>query len=129
MYVALVLIFGGLSLLVAVPLGALVARLFVDFLGELLNLNITDYSTPTSVIVLELAIGLIAPVMAAAQPILSNTRHRARDDQRLWDGNATRNAELHKTFNRECSCSCANYCVCRIRRCYRCAIPFGAKAD
>jgi len=79
MYVTLVLIFGGLSLLVAVPLGAFVARLFVDFLGGLLNLNVSAYDTPAQVIALELAIGLIAPVIAAAQPILSNTRRTVRE--------------------------------------------------
>ena len=80
MYFGMVLLFGALSLFVAVPLGMLGARLFVQYIGEgLLNLKINNYTPPTLVFVLQLLIGLIAPLVAAIAPVFSGTRKTVRE--------------------------------------------------
>ena len=79
MYLVMVLAFGALSLFVAMPLGALGARGFVDLMAWLLNLNIRNYSTPMPVMFIEIAIGLIAPTVAALQPVISGTRKSVRE--------------------------------------------------
>ncbi len=80
MYFGMVLIFGLLSVLVAVPLGLIGARVFVQFIGEgLLNLRISNYAAPTHVFALQLLIGLIAPVLAAIAPVLAGTRKTVRE--------------------------------------------------
>ena len=52
------LIFGALSLLVAVPAGAFGARLFSDYFATLFNFQITSYEVPTSVLLMQIAAGL-----------------------------------------------------------------------
>jgi putative ABC transport system permease protein len=75
MYLGMVLIYGALSLFVALPLGVLGARAFTNFLGrDLLNLEITSYAPPTFVSAIQVGIGLIAPIVAALMPILSGAR-------------------------------------------------------
>jgi putative ABC transport system permease protein len=80
MYFGMVLVFGFLSLFVAVPLGILGGRYFVKYLGEsLLNLKISSFLPPTSVFAIQIAIGLIAPLIAALAPVFSGTRKTVRD--------------------------------------------------
>ena len=80
MYLVMVLAFGALSLLIAVPLGMAGSRLLVSYMGEsLLNLRIASYWPPTSVFVLQAGIGLIAPIVAAVAPVLSGTRKTVRE--------------------------------------------------
>jgi putative ABC transport system permease protein len=80
MYAGMVLLYGALSLLVALPLGLLGSRLFVRFLGEgLLNLRIADFTPPMSVFALQFGIALIAPLIAAIAPILSGARKTVRE--------------------------------------------------
>jgi putative ABC transport system permease protein len=80
MYFSMVLIYGVLSLLIALPLGLIGARLFVQFLGSnLLNLRIADFSPPTSVFALQFGIALIAPIVAALAPVWSGTRKTVRE--------------------------------------------------
>lgn len=74
LYIATVLIFSTLALVVAVPLGALAARILTVQLGTLLNIDIESFAVPSWVWITELAIGLGVPVIAALGPILSGTR-------------------------------------------------------
>ena len=80
MYFGMVLVFGFLSLFVAVPLGMLGARYFVQYLGEvLLNLKISSFLPPASVFAIQIAIGFIAPLIAAVAPVFSGTRKTVRE--------------------------------------------------
>jgi putative ABC transport system permease protein len=75
MYLGMVLSFGALSLLIAVPLGMIGARLLTQFIGEtMLNLKIGDDWPPPGALAAQIGIGLLAPMMAALAPVLSGTR-------------------------------------------------------
>jgi putative ABC transport system permease protein len=79
MYLVTVLAFGLLSLLVAVPLGALGARAFADFNAGLFNFDITSYGVSASVLTLQVGAGVIVPLLAALLPIFRGTRITVRE--------------------------------------------------
>ena len=57
MYLATVLVYGMLALLLAVPLGMLGAYGFTKYLAELINFDVIDYATPPRVLALEIGTG------------------------------------------------------------------------
>lgn len=79
MYVTLVLGFGLLGLLVGTPLGILGARLFSDFLAGLINFDVTSYAIPPGVFALEVAVGLLVPLLASLFPIIKGARISVRE--------------------------------------------------
>jgi putative ABC transport system permease protein len=78
-YLGIVLAFSGLALLVAVPLGALTSWLLTLFTASLVNFDATDFFVPPEVFALELAIGLVVPLLAAAWPVLRGVRITVRE--------------------------------------------------
>jgi putative ABC transport system permease protein len=78
MYLATVLIYGLLALLVAVPLGGLGAYGFTKYLARLINFDVLDYTTPPQVLVLEVGAGLVVPLLAALWPVLGGARVTVR---------------------------------------------------
>ncbi|MEZ4557606.1 MAG: ABC transporter permease [Caldilineaceae bacterium] len=74
MYMMLVVIFGVLALLVAVPLAALATSRTALLLAGFLNTTFPAYSLPPAVLGVELVIGLIVPLIAASWPVLKGTR-------------------------------------------------------
>ncbi len=70
MYLALVFVFGVLACLVGIPLGNAGGRWFVDFASGLLNFKVVDYSVPAEIIAIEIAVGILVPVLAALAPVL-----------------------------------------------------------
>jgi len=74
MYFGTVLILSVLSLLVAVPLGAIAARAFTDFMAGLINFDVVSYGVPPQVLALEVGAGLVVPLLAALWPIVAGTR-------------------------------------------------------
>ncbi|MGH2542202.1 MAG: FtsX-like permease family protein [Ardenticatenaceae bacterium] len=74
MYLASVLIFGALSLLVAVPLGALATHLFVNFIAGLMNFYDVAFRVPPRAIALETGVGLLVPLIASLWPVLGGAR-------------------------------------------------------
>jgi putative ABC transport system permease protein len=79
MYLMTVFIFGVLALLAAIPLGALGAQLFVNIFAGLLNFDSLGGGIPPYVLGLEVAAGLLAPLLAALWPVLSGTRITVRE--------------------------------------------------
>jgi putative ABC transport system permease protein len=79
LYLGMVVIFGALSLLIAVPVGALGARAMTGYIAGLLNFEILTQGTPTDVLLLEIAVGLLVPLLAALVPIFSGTRMTVRE--------------------------------------------------
>jgi putative ABC transport system permease protein len=73
-YLALVLVFGVLALLVALPIGIVGARLFSGYIANLINFDIRSFQAPRWVFVLQILMALIAPVLAALYPILHSAR-------------------------------------------------------
>ena len=79
MYLATVLVYGLLALLVAVPLGALGAYGFTEYLARLINFDVLDYTIPPSVLALEVSAGLVVPLLAALWPVLGGARVTVRE--------------------------------------------------
>ena len=78
MYIAAVLIFALLALVIAVPLGALSAQALTGLLTWMLNYDMRRMTAPPYIVALELVAGLIAPVLAALYPIVAGTRVTVR---------------------------------------------------
>jgi putative ABC transport system permease protein len=74
MYLVTVLIFGLLSLVVAVPLGVLGAWGLANYFAGLFNFDITSITTPPIVLTLQVAAGVIVPLLAALVPVFTGTR-------------------------------------------------------
>jgi putative ABC transport system permease protein len=74
MYMVMVLAFGLLALLIALPLGAITAFYISQFIAGLLNFDIVDFQIPRSALFLQVAIALIVPLVAGIFPILAGTR-------------------------------------------------------
>ncbi len=88
MYLATIAVYGGLALLVAVPLGWLGARVLTTQLGSLLNIGIFGFGAPAWVWALELGAGLVMPLVAALGPILAGTRATVAEAIRGGEGAA-----------------------------------------
>lgn len=79
MYFVVIMVFGLLSLFVAIPLGILGARAFTDFAAGLLNFDIDDFRISNKIFAIEVAIGLLVPALAALYPIIAGTRVTVRE--------------------------------------------------
>ena len=79
LYVGMVLIFSFLSLVVAVPLGALAAYAFTGYLAGLINFDLAGFRIPPQALALEVAVGLIVPLLTALYPIFSGARITVRE--------------------------------------------------
>jgi putative ABC transport system permease protein len=79
MYLGAVLVFGALSLLVAVPLGGAAAYLFSSFMASLINFDLNGFRIPPQALVLEVAVGLLVPLLAALYPVLAGARVTVRE--------------------------------------------------
>ena len=74
LYVVMVAIYGILAVAIGVPLTAAATRWFTDFAAEILNFRVTSYAPPPWVIVVEVIVGLVVPLAAAAWPVRRGTR-------------------------------------------------------
>jgi hypothetical protein len=73
-YYAMVLAYAVLALAVGLPLGALAAGWMAGFMAELVNFDLPTLQPSMQVLMMELAVGLFVPVLAALWPILSAVR-------------------------------------------------------
>ncbi|MFN2291739.1 MAG: FtsX-like permease family protein [Anaerolineae bacterium] len=78
MYLGLVLAFGLLGLLLAVPLAGLVAYGLTHWLVGMLNATPGPFSIPASSLALQLAIGLAVPLLGALLPVVNGARQTVR---------------------------------------------------
>jgi len=69
MYVVLALILGMLASAIALPAAVLIGRAYADFRGQMLNFPIDAYAIPWWTIALQIAVGCLLPVIAAALPV------------------------------------------------------------
>jgi putative ABC transport system permease protein len=74
MYVALVVGFGALALLLAVPLSTLAAYAMVRFLSDVLNFWPSGFYLPPGSLALQAGVALVVPVGAALVPVLNGAR-------------------------------------------------------
>jgi putative ABC transport system permease protein len=78
LYFGMVLIFGLLSLFIAIPIAALVSYEITRYLASLINFNFVNSRIPLQVLALEIAVGLLVPLAAALHPITAGVRITVR---------------------------------------------------
>jgi putative ABC transport system permease protein len=74
MYLGMVLIYGLLALVIAVPLSIVGARELSRFMAAMFNFDLVELTTPPQAIVLQIIIGLLTPVLASLPPFMANLR-------------------------------------------------------
>jgi putative ABC transport system permease protein len=79
MYLAMVLVFGLLAFVVAAPLAGFGGRALIIFIANLINFNISSFQVPMYVYGLEIGVGLLVPLLAAAYPIHQGTKITVRE--------------------------------------------------
>ncbi len=79
LYLATVVIFGLLALLISVPLGVVGAHVFSRFIASFLNFDVNNYRLPPEVLLTQVAVGLLVPVAAALYPIIAGVRVTVRE--------------------------------------------------
>ncbi|MBV7335536.1 ABC transporter permease [Chloroflexi bacterium TSY] len=79
LYLRMVLLFGVCALFISIPIGAFCARLFARFVAGQLNFDIDQFQLSPMILLLELAVGLLVPLLAALYPILVAARLTVRE--------------------------------------------------
>lgn len=79
MYLSVVVLFGLLALSVAVPLSALGSYVVATFVAGLLNFDLIDFTVPPQALGLQVAVGLLVPLVAALYPIWNGVRITVRE--------------------------------------------------
>jgi putative ABC transport system permease protein len=79
MYLGMVMIYGIVALIIAVPLSGVGARALSTYLAGWFNLDLTDMRTPPLAIALQAIIGLLVPVLASFYPFIANLRITAAE--------------------------------------------------
>jgi putative ABC transport system permease protein len=79
LYLGQTLILGGAALLVGVPAGLVGARALCRAMAVFLNFDITSFAVPPWVFLLEALVGLMAPLLAGAWPVLRATSVPVRE--------------------------------------------------
>jgi len=74
LYVFMVATYGVLAVAVGLPAAAAGARWFTDFAAEILNFRVSSYLLPSWVVIVEITVGLLVPLLAAAGPIRRGVR-------------------------------------------------------
>lgn len=79
MYLVSVVIFSLLALLIAIPLGSLAAYGFSQYLANLVNFDLTGFRVPPQALLVEIAVGSLVPLLAAAYPVITGVRITVND--------------------------------------------------
>jgi putative ABC transport system permease protein len=79
LYLGLVFAYALLALVVALPIGALGAWGFTVFTAGLANFDVHDFGVPIDVLLLEVAVGLLVPLLAALVPVWRGVRVTVRE--------------------------------------------------
>lgn len=74
MYYVMALALGVVASAIAIPLAAYVGRTYADFTAELLNFSTTGFVIPRAAFAVQLAVGLVFPLLAASVPVRRGSR-------------------------------------------------------
>lgn len=74
MYLTLIMAFGVLALLIAVPLGGQGAYGLALFISSELNFNILGYRIVPMAFMIQIAVGLLVPLVAGLAPVINGSR-------------------------------------------------------
>ena len=92
MYFVNVLIYGLMALLIGVPLGIFAGQRVVDFAASLLNYRVIDNAVPTSIVIMQISVGLMVPMLAAVWPVVNGvqiTTHKALNSLGISSGSSS----------------------------------------
>ncbi len=79
MYFMTVILFGLLSLLVAVPLGGLAAYALTSYMADLINFDLIGFRIPAQALITQTAVAILIPVAAALFPVIQGGRLTVRE--------------------------------------------------
>ena len=79
LYLGAVLVYSLVALVIAVPLTVVVAGGIAQFLGAFVNVEFPALSLPMNVLFIQIAVGILVPLVAAMQPILKGTSVTVRE--------------------------------------------------
>ncbi|MDJ0757291.1 MAG: FtsX-like permease family protein [Ardenticatenaceae bacterium] len=79
MYFGMVVVFGLLAVIIAIPLGALGAGGLAGILGFFFNFDVRGFAINPQVVVVQVLISLLVPLLAAIYPIIRGTRTTVRE--------------------------------------------------
>ena len=79
MYFIMVISYGILALIIAIPLGTIGARALSEMLAGMFNFNLPAMQIPLQTILAQIVIGLILPVLASLWPFLASLRLSAAE--------------------------------------------------
>ncbi|MEO0562554.1 MAG: ABC transporter permease [Chloroflexota bacterium] len=86
-YIVMVASFGVMTIMLALPLSALLARALVQALGpNFINFDIVAFQLPILVVITEVSVAMLAPLLSAIGPVWGGTRVTAA--QAISDYNA-----------------------------------------
>lgn len=85
MYLGLVLCYGIIALIIAVPLGILGAQFLSRFMAEFFNFHLSSTEIPFFVILVQIGIGLFGPCLAAFFPLMTNLRGWAAEAMSVYN--------------------------------------------
>ncbi len=74
MYYVMALLLGVVASAIAIPLAAYIGRTYADFTADLLNFSTTGFAIPRGAYALQLAVGLVFPLLAASIPVRRGCR-------------------------------------------------------
>ncbi|MBN1875926.1 MAG: FtsX-like permease family protein [Anaerolineae bacterium] len=83
MYLVMVLLYGLLALLIAAPLSVIGARELSRFLAGMFNFDLMNVQTPPAAIFIQVAVGLLVPVLASLPSFLANLQITAAEAMRV----------------------------------------------
>ncbi len=79
LYLVLVGFYGLLALVLALPISLGLGYIFMSMVGNMLNIDITNFHLPLRVLYLELGTALMVPAIAAAVPIMGGVKVPVRE--------------------------------------------------
>jgi putative ABC transport system permease protein len=79
MFMVMVLSYGLMALIIAVPLGAIGSQALSRFMALMFNFDLTHYTMPPEAIIFQIVVGLAVPVLASLYPFLTNLRVTAAE--------------------------------------------------
>jgi len=74
MYLGMVLIYGLIALVLAIPLSIVGARALSQVMAAYFNFDLDNLNIPTGAILVQVAVGLLVPVLASLPPFIANLR-------------------------------------------------------
>ncbi len=79
MYMIMVLSYGVLALLIALPLSTIIAWGLISGMGGMLNYRVGAFRIPTVSLIMQLAVALLLPLLASLVPIRGGSRKTIRE--------------------------------------------------